>query len=105
MTLYHVYVCLYTGVENVINFDFPPTPNDYVHRVGRYVLTVVLFPHTFNTWCGNAACIFLEGRSLIIFCLLSALVYTVRGIHLLCVLDVHKINAPFLIVPKHNLGL
>ena len=29
----------HTGVENIINFDFPPTPNDYVHRVGRYVYT------------------------------------------------------------------
>ena len=26
-----------TGVENVINFDLPPTPDDYVHRVGRCV--------------------------------------------------------------------
>ncbi len=24
-------------MENVINFDFPPTPDSYVHRVGRYV--------------------------------------------------------------------
>ena len=24
-------------VENVVNFDFPPTPEAYVHRVGRYV--------------------------------------------------------------------
>lgn len=30
-----------TGVENVINFDFPPAPNDYVHRVGRYVIIII----------------------------------------------------------------
>lgn len=23
------------GVCNVVNFDFPPTPESYVHRVGR----------------------------------------------------------------------
>ena len=28
-------------VENVINFDFPPTPEAYVHRVGRYVFITV----------------------------------------------------------------
>ena len=31
-------------MENVINFDFPPTPNDYVHRVGRYGTILVLLP-------------------------------------------------------------
>ena len=25
----------FQGVENVVNFDFPPTPEAYVHRVGR----------------------------------------------------------------------
>ena len=25
----------FQGVENVINFDFPPTVDAYVHRVGR----------------------------------------------------------------------
>ena len=28
-------------VENVVNFDFPPTPEAYVHRVGRYVFITV----------------------------------------------------------------
>ena len=27
----------------MINFDFPPTPNDYVHRVGRYATTLFFF--------------------------------------------------------------
>ena len=30
----------FQGVENVINFDFPPTPDAYVHRVGRLVMIV-----------------------------------------------------------------
>lgn len=30
-------------VENVVNFDFPPTPEAYVHRVGRYVLVTVVW--------------------------------------------------------------
>ena len=25
----------FQGVENVVNFDFPPTPESYIHRVGR----------------------------------------------------------------------
>ena len=25
----------FQGVENVVNFDFPPTPDAYIHRVGR----------------------------------------------------------------------
>ena len=30
-------------VENVVNFDFPPTSEAYVHRVGRYVLVTVVW--------------------------------------------------------------
>ncbi len=26
----------FKGVKNVVNVDFPPTPNQYIHRTGRY---------------------------------------------------------------------
>ena len=41
---FHTILC--AGVENVINFDFPPTSNDYVHRVGRYVIIIIIIPCT-----------------------------------------------------------
>ena len=37
---------LSADVENVVNFDFPPTPEAYVHRVGRYVFITVSYMAT-----------------------------------------------------------
>lgn len=31
-----------SGVENVINFDCPPSADAYVHRVGRYSRTILV---------------------------------------------------------------
>ena len=35
-TLYQMVCVYFSGVENVINFDCPPSADAYVHRVGRY---------------------------------------------------------------------
>ena len=34
----------FVGIKNVLNFDFPVTPQSYVHRVGRYVLALPPVP-------------------------------------------------------------
>ena len=52
----------FQGVENVVNFDLPPTPDAYIHRVGRSspfflstnvsmagVLYTMVSHHTFGT--------------------------------------------------------
>ena len=43
----------FQGVENVVNFDFPPTPESYIHRVGRSTIhsLLVSVPAYNGEWC------------------------------------------------------
>ncbi len=49
-TVFCVIVSIHAGVENVVNFDFPPTVDSYIHRVGRYThtytYTIITHTHT-----------------------------------------------------------